>query len=107
MIVSQGVQIIDPEERFTIEVEGASLTLRRVDSATLMALERRHNNQGDRRAVNDEVLDYALLDWSGVHSPLGQAEVPCTRENKLRLPASVKLKVLAAAHGARAESPTD
>ncbi len=104
--MSKGVQIIDPEERFVIEVEGARLTLRRVDSATLAAMERRHRADGDRRAVNDDVLDYALLDWSGVHSPLGGAEVPCTRENKLRLPASVKLKILAAAHGARAEGTT-
>ena len=101
--MSKGIQIIDPQERFTLEVDGASLTLRRIDSATLSAVERRHNNGQDRRAVNDDVLDYVLLDWDGVFSPLGETEVPCTRENKLHLPSAVKLKVLAAAHGLRAE----
>ena len=35
-------------------------------------------------------------------SPMGGAAVPCTRENKLRLPAAVKLKILSAAQGLRA-----
>lgn len=98
--MSLGVQIIDPEERFGLELEGASFVLRRIDSATLMALERRRPNQ--ETALNDEVLDYVLLEWEQVTSPLGGAAVPCTRENKLRLPAAVKLKILSAAQGLRA-----
>lgn len=105
--MTRGIQIIDPEERFTIDLEGASLTLRRVDSAAMRAIERRHNGGADRRAVNDDVLDYALVDWAGVYSPLGQAEVPCTRENKLKLPGAVKLKVLAAAQALRAAGKGD
>ncbi len=89
------LMIIDPEERFTLAVEGAELTLRRVDSASLVALEAKARENGSQ--VNEEVLDYVLLDWSGVASPLGGAPVPCTRANKARLPTPVKLKVLAAA----------
>ena len=100
--MSKGIQIIDPEERFPIEVDGARLWLRRIDSATLTAIERRHRRDPDRRKINEEVLDYVLLDWEGVTSPLGDTEVPCTRENKLRLPTAVKLKVLAAAQMPRA-----
>lgn len=96
-----GIQIIDPEERFTLEMDGARLTLRRMDSGTLMEIEQRCQKEpGVPR--NDQVLDYVLVDWEGVTSPLGEAEVPCTRENKLKLPAAVKLKVLAAAQGPRA-----
>ncbi len=99
--MSQGVQIIDPEERFSLQLEGSSFVLRRVDSATMMALERRR--PGKETALNDEVLDYVLVEWEQVTSPLGGAAVPCTRENKLRLPAAVKLKILGAAQGLRAE----
>lgn len=98
--MSQGVQIIDPEERFALEVEGSAFSLRRIDSATMVALERRC--QGQKGALNDEVLDYVLLDWEEVTSPMGGAAVPCTRENKLRLPAAVKLKILGAAQALRA-----
>ena len=98
--MSQGVQIIDPEERFGLEVEGSTFSLRRIDSATMVALERRC--RGQEGSLNDEVLDYVLLDWEEVTSPMGGAAVPCTRENKLCLPASVKLKILGAAQGLRA-----
>ncbi|BEQ17024.1 hypothetical protein [Desulfoferula mesophila] len=99
--MSQGVQIIDPEERFDLTVDGSTFSLRRVDSATMVAMERRC--RGQEGVLNDEVLDYVLQQWSEVSSPLGGAAVPCTRENKLRLPAAVKLKILAAAQGLRAE----
>ncbi len=102
--MSQGIQIIDPEERFPVEMEGAGFTLRRLDSATLMAIERRHKSEPDRNHINEDVLDYVLLDWRGVTSPLGGLEAPCTRENKLRLPTAVKLRLLAAAGHLRAES---
>ncbi|KMY69142.1 hypothetical protein AAU61_06425 [Desulfocarbo indianensis] len=98
-----GIQIIDPEERFRVEIDGAGLFIRRIDSAALMAIERRRQGEGNRQAINDDVLDYVLLDWEGVSSPLGDSQVPCTRENKLRLPTSVKLKVLAAAQMPRAQ----
>jgi len=104
--MARGIQIIDPQERFSLELEGAKLVLRRIDSETLMALERRvrggagrggEAGRAERERLNDEVLDYVLLDWQGVSSPLDGSEVPCTAENKRRLPAAVKLKILAAA----------
>ncbi len=104
--MSDGIQIIDPEERFALRLEGAVLFLRRLDSATQRAIERRHQAGQDRAAVSDDVLDYVIQDWQGVTSPQGQAEVPCTRENKLRLPSAVKLKALAGAQSPRAEDLT-
>ncbi|MBI5523876.1 MAG: hypothetical protein HY910_14710 [Desulfarculus sp.] len=101
--MTPGIQIIDPEERFTLHLEGAQISLRRLDSASQRAMERRHQGAGQRAAVTDDVLDYVILDWQGVQSPLGGAEVPCTRDNKLRLPSAVKLKVLAACQAPRAE----
>ena len=98
-----GIQIIDPEERFALHLEGAVLSLRRLDSATQRAIERRHQAEPDRSVITDDILDYVIRDWQGVKSPLGEAEVPCTRDNKLRLPSTVKLKALAAAQASRAE----
>ena len=68
--MSQGVQIIDPEERFGLEVEGSTFSLRRIDSATMVALERRC--RGQEGSLNDEVLDYVLLDWEEVNQPHGR-----------------------------------
>ncbi len=99
----KGIQIIDPEERFPLPLEGAVFHLRRLDSATQQALERRHAADPDRNALAEDLLDHLILDWEGVTSPLGDAPVPCTRENKLRLPLAVKLRVMAAAQGLRAE----
>jgi hypothetical protein len=101
--MSQGIQIIDPEERFALHLEGAVLFLRRLDSGTQRAIERRHQGGQDRGAVTDDVLDYIIQDWQGVGGPQGDLPVPCTRDNKLRLPSAVKLKALAAAQAPRAE----
>ncbi len=101
--MANGIQIIDPEERFSLHLDGAELFLRRLDSATQRAIERRHQAGRERAAVTDDVLDYVIQDWRGVLSPLGGAEVPCTRDNKLKLPSAVKLKVLAASQAPRAE----
>ena len=100
----KGIQIIDPEERFDLTLEGAVIRLRRLDSATQQALERRHAGEKDRLGLADDMLDYVILEWEGVTSPLGEAAVPCTRDNKLRLPLAVKTRVLAAAQGLRAEA---
>lgn len=101
--MTHGIQIIDPEERFCLHLEGAQIFLRRLDSASQRAMERRHQGGQGRSAITDDVLDYVILDWQGVMSPLGGTEVPCTRDNKLRLPSAVKLKVLAACQAPRAE----
>ncbi|ADK83523.1 hypothetical protein Deba_0144 [Desulfarculus baarsii DSM 2075] len=101
--MSKGIQIIDPEERFTINLEGAAFVVRRLDSATAMALERRHRGGADKQAVADDALDYIIQDWQGVTSSLGDAPAPCTRENKLRLPTAIKLRLMAAAQLNRAE----
>jgi hypothetical protein len=102
--MTPGIQIIDPEERFRLDMDGAGLVLRRIDSAALAAIERRHANDKGRQRINEDVLDYVLLDWEGVTDPLGGSEVPCTRENKLKLPTAVKLKVLSAAQLPRAQA---
>lgn len=74
--------------------------------AARAALERRAQPRPASAPAVDlagEILDYVLLEWRGVTSPLGEAEVPCTRDNKLKLPTPVKLKILAAAQALRAE----
>lgn len=108
-MMSKGIQIIDPEERFKISIDGADFMLRRLDSATLMALERRHKGgakASQKHTINDDILDYIVQDWKNVGSPVGGDDVPCTRQNKLALPTSVKLKLLSLAQGVRADDAT-
>lgn len=104
--MAKGIQIIDPEERFKVSIAGATFMIRRLDTASLMALERRHKGGGkpsQKHTINDDILDYILQDWQQVGSPVGGGDVPCTRENKLALPTSIKLKLLASAQGVRAD----
>lgn len=103
--MSKGIQIIDPEERFSLEIEGATIHMRRLDSSALLGLEGLLGAGTDKSKFNEEVLDYVLVDWEGVTTPLGDVAVPCTRENKLALPAYIKAQVLQASQWARAEMP--
>lgn len=102
--MSKGIQIIDSEERFTLEIEGATLYMRRLGSGTLQELKSRLPVPPDSGQVNAEILDYVIIDWEGVSTPLGDVPVPCTRENKVALPAYIKAEVLRASQGARAEA---
>ena len=40
--------------------------------------------QDERKAMNADMYDYAIVDWDGVLDASG-VEIECTRENKLRL----------------------
>jgi|GEM_PF-1352986 len=51
----------------------------------------------DELRINDDLLDYIIVDWKNVISPTTKKPIPCTRENKLRLPGKVKLAIIQAA----------
>lgn len=68
----------------------------------------RKEDETDRQALSDAMLDYAIVKWEGIISR-GQP-VPCTLEHKLRLPAEVQAALVDLAQSgqqtpeARAES---
>jgi hypothetical protein len=49
---------------------------KKISNRTTRAME----DRTDWEAASDDLLDFALVDWSGVTS--GKEEAPCTRENK-------------------------
>jgi len=102
------LEIIDPEETFELRIGESVLVLRRLDEPALKEIRKRHTRKQtefvnhrpvrvevtDEDAVNADVLDYVIVGWRNVRHPVTKAEVPCTRENKLRLPGKAKLRVL-------------
>jgi len=102
------IEIVEEEETFELKRGESTLTLRRFDSEVYRKIESRHTKkqknfrQGgwikevDDFAVNEDLLDYMIVDWKNVKSPNTHEEVPCIRENKLKLPSSVKVEIIEA-----------
>jgi len=102
------IEIVEEQETFEYAVGDSTLILRRFDSEVYRDIEKRHTRrqknlrQGgwieeqDTYAINADLLDYMVVDWKDVKSPTTGDDVPCTRENKLKLPNSVKVAVLEA-----------
>jgi hypothetical protein len=100
------IEIVEEQETFEHAVGGSTLVLRRFDSEVYRDIEKRHTKrhknlrQGgwieeqDSYAINADLLDYMVVDWKDVRSPSTKEDVPCTRENKLKLPNSVKIEIL-------------
>jgi len=102
------IEIVESEESFELPISDSVLTCRRFDSETYRQIEKKHTKKNknhrsgvifsetDDYAVNADLLDYMILDWKGIHSPLTKKEVPCTRENKLKLPGVIKVRIIEA-----------
>lgn len=100
------IEIIDPEERFSVRLkgyEGTTFFMRRMDAATEKRLEAGvpplpespTPEEIGRRQVDifDAKFDYVLVDWEGVNHPVSKEPVPCTPEMKRRLPTRVQLEL--------------
>jgi len=100
------IEIVEEQETFEHPVGDSTLILRRFDSEVYRDIEKRHTKrqknlrQGgwieeqDSYAINADLLDYMVVDWRYVRSPVLNEDVPCTRENKLKLPNSIKIEIL-------------
>lgn len=103
------IEIIDEEEKLVREFEGGRITFRRVDQDFIDRVERKHTvRKGRDRAgnpvieVNDverrkDLIDHIIIDWENVNHPLSKEPVPCTRENKQRLPQRILVEIIEAA----------
>lgn len=98
------IEIIEPDESFVLVLGKSEFDLRRFDSAKYNEIEKRHtqripNRSGgftievDSAAVNADLLDYMIIGWRKVRSPVTKADIPCTYETKQKLPGGVKLKI--------------
>ena len=50
----------------------------------------------DDDLINDDLLDYMINGWQNIKNPVTAKDEPCTRENKIRLPGSVKVEIVEA-----------
>ena len=102
------IEIVEEGETFELPIGDSILILRRFDSELYRDIEKRHTKrhknlrQGgwfeeqDTYAINDDLLDYMIVDWKHVKLPTTGEDVPCTRENKLKLPGTVRVTILEA-----------
>jgi len=102
------IEIVEEEETFELKIGKSTLTLRRFDTEVYRKIEARHTKkqknfrQGgwikevDDFAVNEDLLDYMIVGWKDVKSPITGEDVPCSREMKIKLPSSVKIEIIEA-----------
>lgn len=103
------VEIVTEDERNELRIDDSTIYYRRFSSDVYREIERRHTRRrGNDRAgqpivdidhgkINDDVLDYTITDWKDVIHPVTKEPLPCSREWKLKLPASVRLQVIQSA----------
>jgi len=102
------IEIIEDQETFELAIGESSFTLRRFDAQVLRDIEKRHTTrtknlrQGgwfkeiDDYEVNQDLFDYMIVAWSNIKSPTTGKDVECTKENKSKLPGTVKLRIMEA-----------
>lgn len=113
------VEIVTDDERNELWIDDSVIYYRRFDSQVYRDIEKRHSkNKGrdrtgqpiietDQAAINDDVLDYVITGWGTVVNPTTKEPVPCTREYKLKLSASVRLQVIQMADSDRTMGPRE
>jgi len=102
------IEIIEDQETFELAIGESSFTLRRFDSQVYKNIEKRHTTKSknlrqggwikevDEYAVNEDLLDYMIVDWKNIKSPISHEDVPCDKEMKNKLPGTVKVQIIEA-----------
>lgn len=94
------IEIIDDAERIEHAIDGSWFTLRRMDADTHAEIVRRNtvrrkNRQGEweietnQGKVMIDCIDHIIIGWANIRHPVTKQDVPCTRENKIRLPVKI------------------
>ena len=102
------IEIIEDQETFEFQIGESTLTLRRFDTSIFKEIEKRYTTKSknlrqggwikeiDEYAVNEDLLDYMIVDWKNIKSPISHEDVACTKEMKNKLPSSVKVQIIEA-----------
>ena len=102
------IEIVEIEESFELPIGDSIIVCRRFDTEVYKNIEKKHTKKSknqrtgvifadtDDHAINSDLLDYMIIGWRGVKSPLTGGDVPCTRENKLKLPSAAKVLIIEA-----------
>ncbi len=102
------IEIVEENESFTKIFGSSKFYLRRLSSEALKRIQKKHTKkiknfrtgewlyERDEDAINEDILDWCITGWDDVHSPVTKKDVPCTRENKLKLPGVTKIDIITA-----------
>ena len=98
------ITLISENERLCCTIDGAQIWYRRVPSYIQRNIEQTHAKRGgaDPRAVVEDVLAYAVLEWQGVVDGAGQP-VAYKPELLKYLPESAKADLVAKLYAATPE----
>ena len=89
------IEIIDREERLSRRFGDSIIYFRRIDWEKAEEM----GGEADEARRRMEIIDYVIVAWENVRHPITKEEVPCTRENKLKLPQRVLVEILNEARG--------
>lgn len=92
------IEIITEDEKLVKECRGSRIYFRRLDAETALKIQR----AGGEEERIGQLVDYIITDWENVLHPVTKRPVPCTKENKLRLPQGLLADILAQANEAEA-----
>lgn len=104
--MGQHITIVTEDEKNEFAIGSSVIEFRRVDTLTYDNIARKHRtkkgtdrtgrtiHEENTQEINNDVLDYAIIGWRDVRHPITGEAVPCTRENKLKLPSQVKADLI-------------
>ncbi len=99
------IRLIDEDHvvTFDLKIGDSVFVLRQMDTATLDDFRRKANvkkwrkhqpeEEFDNLRFASDTLDWGLMEWRGVKHPNKNEDVPCVRENKVRLPIFVQEQI--------------
>ena len=97
------VSIVTEDESFELEIGESCFEVRRISSDFYNNLLKKYkktvyeNHQKtekiDSEKLGEDLLDYMIIGWKKVIHPVTCEEVPCIKENKLKLPTPVRNRI--------------
>jgi len=100
------IEIVTEDEQSTMVIGESKIFYRRFSKDKYEEITKRYTEQTgtdrqgkptyfmDDQAVNDDLLDYIIVDWENVKHPKTKEDVECSKKNKLALPGNVKLQLI-------------
>lgn len=114
------IEIVSDDERNLFESGDSKIYYRRFDSEVFYKIQKKWTSkkgidkrtgmpkmETDDKAVNDELLDWLIVDWQNIKHPQTGADVPCIKENKLKLPSSIKTQLIERADAENTQQDSD
>ena len=118
--MGQFIEIVSDDERNLFESGESKIFYRRFDSEVFYRIQKKWTTkkgidkrtgmpkmETDDKQVNDELLDWLICEWQNIKDPKTGKDVPCTKENKLKLPSSIKTQLIERADAESTQKDAD